>query len=71
MSVHSEGKRHFLCKMQNSPTTPAGVETEQTSQKLKEVIRYLPKLLLRKALSDPGLTLWPCCLESNFLLQPR
>ncbi len=56
MSVHSEGKRHFLCKMQNSPTTPAGVETEQTSQKLKEVIRYLPKLLLRKALSDPG---WP------------
>jgi hypothetical protein len=53
MSVHSEGKRHFLCKMQNSPTTPAGVETEQTSQKLKEVIRYLPKLLLRKALSDP------------------
>ncbi|CAM6020475.1 unnamed protein product [Sphagnum balticum] len=37
----------------NSPTTPAGVETEQTSQKLKELIRYLPKLLLRKALSDP------------------
>jgi hypothetical protein len=54
MSVHSEGKRHFLCKMQNSPTTPAGVEAEQTSQKLKELIRYLPKLLLRKALSDPG-----------------
>jgi hypothetical protein len=42
--------------MQNSPTSPASVETEETSQKLEELIRYLRKLLLRKALSDPS---WP------------